>query len=385
MRIVYAVLEKDLKVQEFLEKELPECEREQAAVRLRVAIFKDQTYIPVAGESPKTNPQILWDENNLFGPFSYNLLNQNKGFVIIQKTLPPLILYCDRRKYFMMKLKLTSTGKPPEDHIYSQGAEIVPKSCTKYNRTNALLTTSAPIPLSIPSGNMPEATVNDHMSKTCVTPLVASNLLFSPTEVTSHPEKNSLPCSSFETLEPLRKIEKGPLKRRRCKSDIEQGSGGLKCPHCHDTLSRQQTLRSHIQKFHPQHIPSSLAVKCKKDKGSCKKMLPSLTFQSIDSNCNQQAEIQSNFFQLEGPPSYHDDHEGQGTNLETNMDTDSYIPDQVIEDMKRILPPLGDMSAIMFPMQGTNHLPSLSNNDTVYPLNQDYLVVDPFRTNQMSF
>ena len=61
------------------------------------------------------------------------------------------------------------------------------------------------------------------------------------------------------------------------------------------------------------------------------------------------------------------------------------IPDQVIEDMKRILPPAVDMSAIMFPMPGTNHLPSQSNNDTVYPLNQEYLVVDPFRTNQLNF
>ena len=197
---MYAVLEKDLKVQEFLEKELPECEREQAAVRLRVAIFKDQTYIPIAGESPKTNPTILWDENNLFGPFSYNLLNQKKGFVIIQKTLPPLMLYCDRRKYFMMKLKLSSTGKPPEDHIYSQGAEIVPKSCTKYNQSKVLPTNNAPLPLS----SSPEAEINDTLSMVGMTPPVASNLPFPPAEITSQPEKNSFPCSSIGTSEPLR-------------------------------------------------------------------------------------------------------------------------------------------------------------------------------------
>ena len=67
------------------------------------------------------------------------------------------------------------------------------------------------------------------------------------------------------------------------------------------------------------------------------------------------------------------------------MEMDSYIPDQEIEDMKRmedILPPnmmpslVGDMSAIMLPMPGTSHLPSQSSNDTVYPQNQDCLVVD---------
>lgn len=195
-------IRKNLKVQEFLEKELPECEREQAAVRLRVAIFKDQIYIPIAGESPKTNPQILWDENNHFCPFLYNLLNQKKGFVIIQKTLPPLRLFCDRRKYFMMKIKLSSIGKPPLDHIYSLGAEIVPKSCTKYNQEKNLPTYNAPLPFSTPSAHIPEVTVRNSMVKASMTPLVALNLPFPPTEITSQPEKNSSPCSSIGTSEP---------------------------------------------------------------------------------------------------------------------------------------------------------------------------------------
>ena len=36
--------------------------------------------------------------------------------------------------------------------------------------------------------------------------------------------------------------------------EIEQGSGGLKCSYCPHTLTRPQTLRAHIQKFHPQQI-----------------------------------------------------------------------------------------------------------------------------------
>ena len=130
--LVYAVLYKDIKIKEFLEKELPACGREQAAERIRVAVFKDQTYTPILGESPKVNPQICWDEQNPFLDFSYNLLNQKRGFFMVQKKLPPLMLYCEQRKYFMLRLKLSSPGNPPEDHIYSYGREIDPTPCSKY-------------------------------------------------------------------------------------------------------------------------------------------------------------------------------------------------------------------------------------------------------------
>ena len=78
---VYAIMDKELKIKEFLEKELPECGLEQAAQRIRVAIFKDQVYTPILGESPKTNPKFVWDDNNPFGSFSYSLLNQDPSTV----------------------------------------------------------------------------------------------------------------------------------------------------------------------------------------------------------------------------------------------------------------------------------------------------------------
>merc|ERR1719450_191297 len=51
---------------------------------------------------------------------------------MVQKKLPPLMLHCEQRKYFMLKLKLSSPGNPPDDHIYSYGREIEPTLCTKY-------------------------------------------------------------------------------------------------------------------------------------------------------------------------------------------------------------------------------------------------------------
>ena len=44
----------------------------------------------------------------------------------------------------------------------------------------------------------------------------------------------------------------GLKRKRRKKNEIEIGAGGLKCGHCMDTLSRKQTLKSHIQRFHSQ-------------------------------------------------------------------------------------------------------------------------------------
>ena len=54
------------------------------------------------------------------------------------KTLPLFLLFCDRRKYFNMKLILSSKGKPPDDHIYIHGAEIVPINCQKFCDTDNL-------------------------------------------------------------------------------------------------------------------------------------------------------------------------------------------------------------------------------------------------------
>ena len=106
---------------------------ELAATKIRVAIFKDQTYTPILGESPKTHPEISWDEEHPFMSFSYDLLNQKRGLSKIEKQLPPLTLYCDKRKYFMLKLRSCSSRKLPEDHIFHYGAKIVPKVCSRFS------------------------------------------------------------------------------------------------------------------------------------------------------------------------------------------------------------------------------------------------------------
>ena len=59
---VYAVLDKKAKIDEFLEKELPELGMEQGAQRLRVVIFRDQIYTPILGKSTKNNPKMIWEE-----------------------------------------------------------------------------------------------------------------------------------------------------------------------------------------------------------------------------------------------------------------------------------------------------------------------------------
>jgi hypothetical protein len=64
-----------------------------------------------------------------------------------------LTLYCDQRKYAMMKLTTSSKGRLPEDMIYSHGANIVPISCSKYRETENLhyATHLALSPISIPA------------------------------------------------------------------------------------------------------------------------------------------------------------------------------------------------------------------------------------------
>ena len=157
MLLVYAVLEKDPKIKEFLEKELPECGKEMGAIRIPVAIFKHQCYTPILGESPKINPEIIWDEENPFMSFSYNLVNQRRGFVEIQKKLPPLMLHCDRRKYYMLRLNISSPEKPPEDHIFSYGREIVPLPCAKFSIEKGLFAQPPPLPLVL-DDNISEST-----------------------------------------------------------------------------------------------------------------------------------------------------------------------------------------------------------------------------------
>ena len=49
-----------------LEVELDECGREQAAERIRVAIFHDQEFTPILGESDKENPKVIWEGASSF-------------------------------------------------------------------------------------------------------------------------------------------------------------------------------------------------------------------------------------------------------------------------------------------------------------------------------
>ena len=54
-------------------------------------------------------------------------------------------------------------------------------------------------------------------------------------------------CENLEDKEP-------PRKRR--KNDEIQQNIVFECQHCTKTLTRKQTLRDHINKFHRQNLPS---------------------------------------------------------------------------------------------------------------------------------
>ena len=55
----------------------------------------------------------------------------------------------------------------------------------------------------------------------------------------------------------FRKRLKGSSKTRRCKKEIDQGHTFLQCPYCTNKLTRQQTLRDHVRKFHPHCDPKT--------------------------------------------------------------------------------------------------------------------------------
>ena len=127
---VHVVLDKKAKIKEFLEKEIQECGREEGAERIRVLIKSDQVYSPILGESTEDNPNFIrWEESSTFNSFSYSQINQQSGFIKLQKKPPPLMLYCDNRQYAMMMLKTSSKGKLPDHPIYNHGANIDPTSC----------------------------------------------------------------------------------------------------------------------------------------------------------------------------------------------------------------------------------------------------------------
>ena len=59
----------------------------------------------------------------------------------------------------------------------------------------------------------------------------------------------------------LRSNIKEPMRKRRKKEELEKGAGAkMNCAYCTKTLSRKQTLREHIQKFHPQHVSILMAT-----------------------------------------------------------------------------------------------------------------------------
>eukprot|EP00092_Neocalanus_flemingeri_P104117 GFUD01133303.1.p1 GENE.GFUD01133303.1~~GFUD01133303.1.p1 ORF type:complete len:753 (+),score=146.01 GFUD01133303.1:101-2260(+) len=249
---VHAVLDKKAKIREFLEEELPECGREEAAERIRVAIFCNQNYIPLLGECTLQKPEVIWEERSSFSSFSYNSLNQKGGFFKIQKKLPPFMLYCDRRIYFMMRLTTLSNGKLPDDPIYNHGANIDPILCSKFSQSDSSFVSSASSSLTQTfaiSAPQPAAVDKAPILLTPGPSYIWEGIL--PVEVEIVTNEQNKEASSEEDIQMM--CPKDPLKKRRNKAEIGLGEGGLKCPHCETTLSRKQTFNDHINKFHPQN------------------------------------------------------------------------------------------------------------------------------------
>ena len=58
---------------------------EESAHKIRVLINCDQEYTPILGESTREKPKMIWEETNSFCSFSYSLLNQRTGFMMLEK------------------------------------------------------------------------------------------------------------------------------------------------------------------------------------------------------------------------------------------------------------------------------------------------------------
>ena len=220
---VHAVLDKKEKCKEFLEEEVDECGREQAADRLRVPIFHDQDYIPILGENTPDNPIMVWEESSAFCKFSYNLLNKNRGFIVLQKIPPQLQLFCDRSKYSMMKLKTSDDRKAPENPIFDHGANIEPIYCTG----------NTALPILVLTGDQPEEPDDKH-----------TNIPFLQKEKIIHDKP--LSCDEKNWKENTNQLVEEPPRKRRKGDEIKE----YKCMYCPKSLTRAQTLRDHIKKFH---------------------------------------------------------------------------------------------------------------------------------------
>ena len=87
-------------------------------------------------------------------------------------------------------------------------------------------------------------------------------------EVRSGPESSSTvreperdnDCPLDLTVSNRQAVLLEPRRGRRTKGQIAQGSVGFECSFCKLILSRQQTLRAHVQKFHPTCFGSSRAA-----------------------------------------------------------------------------------------------------------------------------
>jgi len=231
---VFAVLDKDAKVDEFLKEKLLSYGMEEGGRSITFSIFPGQEYTPILGEFSREIPTMMWEQSNTFCTFSYSLLNQRRGFMNLEKIPPPLMLYCDRRKYFMMKLLFNAgTEKSPGDPIYHHGANIHPITCQKYK---------------------------DECGPKKNTSLKSQT---TQTDSATHDESVSREKSSHHANLKIEEEQPGPSKPVPVKSDMDakfprkrrkmdELKESFNCQFCGQILTRQQTLSDHIKRFHTQ-------------------------------------------------------------------------------------------------------------------------------------
>ena len=120
---------------------------------------------------------------------------------------------------------------------------------------------------------------------------------------------------------------KEPPRKRRQKVEITRGESGFECPCCTKTLTREQTRRDHIKKFHPEYLSDETA--CGKDKRKKKKLSENQQLNAQPVNYESFTEL---FFNPQDPI--------RNSSLTTNTNQVTQVKD-ICEDLHDITPTPG--------------------------------------------
>ena len=172
------------------------------------------------------------------------MINQNRGFIIVQQIAPQFELFCDRRQYSMMRLIAGDGEKLPANPIFSHGANIVPLYCENALEipTHAQPTHAQPIhaqPIQVIDDSLD---MTDLANTTTAAASLPSNMSVDITDLSAAQNNVNDYLQQVPSVNPGQMCLEPSRKRRK---------GNHRCPHCTKTLSRPQTLKDHISNYHP--------------------------------------------------------------------------------------------------------------------------------------